>query len=76
MTPNPLDPASWPEETYLVLVPRRDPLERKGEPGRSADYRLKLALKELGRKYGFEVRVCRPATPQQVAESTPLEDGT
>ena len=56
-----------PEETTLVIVPVADPLTRYGHAERSPDYRLKCALKELLRKYGFKVvRVTlpKPETPR------------
>lgn len=57
LTPDPGGP------TVLVLVPLADPL-----PGacRGAEYRLRLALKALLRRFGLRCVSCRPARPSEL----------
>jgi hypothetical protein len=44
----------------LELEAAADPLTRRGEPPRPAEYRLRLLVKEITRALGFRVAAVRP----------------
>lgn len=61
-----IDPPPLPPIAFtLVLEPVLDPLTKLGYDEREPTYRLKLAVKELLRKYGFVAKSILPSTEKE-----------